>query len=324
MKRRDFNTLLGGAVAWPIAARAQQKPLPVVGFLNTETPQNYGHLAAAFRKGLGEAGFAEGRNVAIEYRWAASQYERISALAADLVKSQVSVIAVNGPGAYATKAVAATTPVVFFTGTDPVAMGLVASLNRPGGNVTGVTVLNIELTGKRLEILREAVPKAESFALLVNPNNANARALLDQMLSAARTLGVQVHALEAGNQRELEAAFVRLQSLRAGGLVVGADSFFSSHAPQLAVLAVRHAVPAIFQYREFVAAGGLMSYSGNITDAYTQIGIYTGRILKGERPADLPIMQSAKVELLVNLKTAKALGLTLPATLLGRADEVIE
>jgi putative ABC transport system substrate-binding protein len=327
VRRREFITLLGGAAgAWPTATRAQQtqRAMPVVGFLNSESSALYGHRAESFRKGLVEAGFVEGRNVMVEYRWADSQYERIPALVADLIKRQVSVLTVNGPSVYAAKAATKTIPIVFFTGTDPVAAGLVASLNKPGGNLTGATVLNIELTGKRLEILREVIPMAASFALLVNPKNANAKSLRDQMLSAARAFQVQVHVLEASNEVELDVVFTSLKPMQVGGLVIGADGFFSSHSKHLAALAGRYAIPAIFEYREFIEAGGMISYGGNLSEAYKQIGMYTGRVLKGERPADLPIVQSAKVELLVNLKTAKALGLTVPPTLLARADEVIE
>jgi putative ABC transport system substrate-binding protein len=324
MRRREFLGILGGAAAaWPLAARTQGA-VPVVGFLNSESSALYGHRADAFRKGLVEAGFVEGRNVTVEYRWADSQYERIPALVADLIKRHVSVLTVNGPSVYAAKAATTTIPIVFFTGTDPVAAGLVASLNKPGGNLTGTTVLNIELTGKRLEILREVIPTAASFALLVNPKNANAKALSEQMLSAARAFQVQADVLEASNEGELDVAFVRLKTKHVGGLVIGADGFFSSHSTHLAALANRYAIPTIFEYREFTEAGGMISYGGNLSEAYKQIGIYTGRVLKGERPADLPVVQSAKVELLVNLKTAKTLGLTVPPSLLARADEVIE
>jgi putative ABC transport system substrate-binding protein len=326
MRRRAFVGLLAGAaslVSWPPAARAQQA-MPVIGFLNSETPALYAHLAKAFRKGLEDGGFAEGRNVAIEYRWAESRYDRIPGLIADLLQRQVAVLAVNGPVAHAAKAATTTTPIVFFTGNDPVESKLVASLNRPGGNATGASVLNVELTGKRLEVLREVIPKAETFALLINPANSNAKAVAGHMHSAARALGVKVHTLEARNKDELDAAFDRLKSLRPGGLVVSPDGFFNSNTAHLAALTGRYAIPAIFQYTESVHAGGLMSYGASISEAYAQVGIYTGRVLKGERPADLPIVQSAKVELVVNLKTARALGLTVPQTLLGRADEVIE
>jgi putative ABC transport system substrate-binding protein len=322
MRRRDFIAAVGGAAALPLTAHAQT--MPTVGFLNSETPALYAHLAAAFRKGLEESGYAEGRNVAVEYRWAESQYQRIPGLIADLLKRQPAVLAVNGPSVRAALAATTTTPIVFFTGNDPVAAGLVASLNKPGGNATGATVLNIELTGKRLEVLHEAIPKAESFALLVNPDNYNAKAVTEHMFSAARALGVKVHTIEARNKNDLDAAFTRFKSLRAGGLVISPDGFFNSHTAYLASQASRYAVPTVFQYSESAHAGGLLSYGASISEAYTQVGIYSGRILKGERPADLPIVQSAKVKLIVNLKTARALGITLPQTLLARADEVIE
>jgi putative ABC transport system substrate-binding protein len=322
MRRRDFLVAIPGAFAAPLAARAQS--VPTIGFLNSEAPPLYGYLADAFRKGLQDAGFTEGRNVAIEYRWAESRYERIPALVADLLGRQVAVLAVNGPAAHAAKAATTTTPVVFFTGTDPVRTGLVASLNKPGGNVTGTTVLNVELTGKRFEILREVIPQANSFALLVNPTNTNVGPLNAQASAAARALGVKTVVVEARNRDELAAVFARLASMRTAGLVVAPDGFFNSHTGYLAELAARHAVPTVFQYRESVHAGGLMSYGASISEAYAQVGTYAGRILKGERPADLPITQSAKVELVVNLKMARTMGLTIPMTLLGRADEVIE
>jgi len=321
VKRREFITLVGGAVAWPLAVRAQSA-MPVIGFLNSEEPSSYAHRAESFRRGLGRIGFVEGQNVSIEYRWAESRYERIPALMADLINRQVSVIVINGPAAYAVKT--SKMPVVFFTGGDPVALGLVESLNKPGGNITGATVLNIELTSKRLEILHEALPKGESFALLVNPNNGNAKVLSDQMRLSARTLGLREHVLEASNVTELQAAFARLRAMRVDGLIIGADGFFTSHSLQLAALATQHAVPTIFQYRDFVSSGGLLSYGADIGEAYVQIGIYAGRILKGEHPADLPVVQSTRVELLVNLRAAKALGMDMPQTLLARADEVIE
>jgi putative ABC transport system substrate-binding protein len=323
MRRRDFLGVLGGiAAASPVASRAQNTALPVIGFLNSEAPGTYAPRVDAFRRGLGEVGFVEGGNVAIEYRWAESQYERIPTLMSDLTDRQVAVLVVNGPAAYASKT--ARMPVVFFTGDDPVALGLVASLNHPGGNVTGVTVLNIELTGKRLEILREAVPTAQSFGLLVNPDNGNAKILAEQTRSSARTLGLQVHVREATDDAGLKAGFDSLKALGVGGLVVGADGFFTSHSRQLAALATRYELPTIFVYRDFVAEGGLLSYGASIADAYKQMGVYAGRILKGERAGDLPVVQSTRVELLVNLRTAKALGLALPTALLARADEVIE
>jgi putative tryptophan/tyrosine transport system substrate-binding protein len=325
MKRRQFIALLGGAaVAWPLAARAQQPALPVVGFLHSGSPDQYARHVRAFREGLGEAGYVEGRNVAIEFRWADGQYDRLPALAADLVRRQVAVIAANSPAIPAAKAATATISIVFQTGSDPVAAGLVASLNRPGGNLTGVTTLNVELGPKRLELLHELVPAATVMAVLINPTNPNADAQSRGLQAAARTLGVQFHGLPANDERDFDTVFATLAKLRAGALLIAPDAFFISRSEQLAELTVRHAVPAIFSYREFVAAGGLVSYGGNSTDQFRLVGVYTGRILKGEKPADLPVQQASKVELIINLKTAKALGLTVPLSLLGRADEVIE
>jgi putative ABC transport system substrate-binding protein len=326
VKRREFITLLGGtAVGWPLAARAQQPAVPVIGFLNGASPEGYAPYVAAFHQGLKEAGYVEGQNVAIEYRWAQGQYDRLPALAADLVRRQVAVIAVGtNPAAPAAKAATATIPIVFTTGLDPVQEGLVASLNRPGGNLTGVTALAVEVGPKGLELLHELVPAATVIALLVNPTNPSAEALSSDLQTAARTLGLQLHILRASTERDFDRVFATLLQLRAGGLVIGTDGFFNTQSEQLATLTVRHAVPAIFPFREFTAAGGLMSYGVSIRDLYRLVGVYTGRILRGEKPADLPVHRATKVELIINLKTAKALGLTFPITLLGRADEVIE
>ena len=325
LKRRSFITLLGGAATWPLAALAQQPAMPVIGFLGTESPSLWASRLSAFRKGLEETGFIEGRNVAVEYRWAEGQYNRFQALAADLVDRKVSIIvaATGAPAALAAKAATATIPIVFFVGVDPVESGLVTSLNRPGGNLTGVTNLNRELGAKRLELLHEAVPAANTIALLVNPTNpplGDSRSV--EM--ASRALGLQLHVLQASNEHEFETVFGALNKLRLDALVIGADSFFTSRSGQLAALTVRHGVPAIYQTREFAAAGGLMSYGGVQLQGFQLAGVYTGRILKGEKPAELPVQQSTKVELVINLNSSKAFGLTVPVSLLGRADEVIE
>ena len=325
MRRREFITLLGGAaVAWPLVARAQQPAMPVVGFLNSASPELYAHQLSAFRQGLKEAGYIEGRNVAIEFRWAENQYDRLPALAADLVRRQVAVIAVNNPAALPAKAATSTIPIVFTVGSDPVALGLVASLNRPGGNLTGITSLNVEMGPKRLDVLHEPVPKATIIALLINPANPNAETMSSELHAAARTRGLQLHVLHASSGRDLDAVFAALVQARAGALLIGTEPLFIGLSEQLAALALRHAVPTMFQYREFVAAGGLMSYGGNVLDQFRQVGVYTGRILKGEMPADLPVQQATKIELIINLKTAKTLGIEFPPTLTGRADEVIE
>jgi putative ABC transport system substrate-binding protein len=325
MQRREFITLIGGAAAaWPLSARAQQPAMPVIGFLHSGSPDMYADRLRTFRQGLKEAGYVEGENVAIEYRWAENQYDRLPALAADLVRRQVAVIAANSPAALPAKAATTTIPIVFTSGLDPVAVGLVASLNRPGGNLTGIASLNVEIGPKRLELLHELVPTATIFALLLNPTNPYAQTLSRNLQAAARTLGLQLHVLHASTEREIDTVFAILTQLRAGGLVIGPDAFFNDRSEQLAALTVRHAVPAISQYREFAAAGGLMSYGGSTTDSFRQVGVYTGRILKGEKPADLPVVRSTKVEMILNLKTAKALGLTVPLPLIGRADEVIE
>jgi len=326
MNRREFISLLGAAalsLLWPLAARAEQ-PMPVIGFLNSASAEAYARPLAAFRQGLGTTGYVEGRNVAIEYRWADGHYDRLAAMAAELVERRVTVIAANGPAVPPTKAATATIPIVFTAGFDPIELGLIASLNRPGGNLTGVSILNAELGPKRLELLRELLPAATTVALLINPNNPSAETVSRELQAVARTIGLEIHVLHASTEAELDAAFASLAQLRASALAIGNDPFFNSRSARLAELGSRHAMPAIYQYREFAAAGGLMSYGGSLTDSYRQAGIYTGRILAGAKPGDLPVQQSTKVELIINLKTAKALGLTVPLPLLGRADEVIE
>jgi putative ABC transport system substrate-binding protein len=326
MRRRDFVAGLGAA-AWPVVARAQQPAMPTVGFLGASTPQSSPHLLASFRKGLSEFGYIEGRNVAIEYRWAEGRYDRLPALAADLVQRPVAMIATPGstPAALAAKAATTSIPIVFQIGADPVEVGLVASLSRPGGNVTGVTSLNVEVASKRVELLHELLPSATMIALLVNPANpAVADSLSRETEAAARFFGLQLHILHASTERDLENALASLIQLQAGALVVGTDQFLSSRSGKIGALALRYRVPAIYQYREFTAAGGLMSYGGNSAELYRLTGIYSGRILKGENPADLPVQQATKLELIINLKTARALGFTVPQTLLARADEVIE
>ena len=329
MRRREFIALLGGSVAgWPLAARAQQSTLPAVGFLNAASRDQLAHLVRAFHLGLNETGYAENRNVTIEYRWADNHYERLQPLADDLVSRRVNVIATgSNRAAMAAKAATATIPIVFLTAGDPVNDGLVASLNRPGGNLTGVTTLSLEIEPKRFEVLRELLPTATAMAMLINPNMRPAllETLKSQAQALALPLGLQkIHVLEATSDQELDDAFSMVIQRGASGLVITPDPFFSGQTSQLAALALRHAVPTISPYPEFVPAGGLMSYGASVTDQYRLVGVYAGRILNGDNPADLPVQQSSKVELIINLKTAKAFGLTVPASLLGRADEVIE
>lgn len=327
MRRRAFVALLGGAAAaWPLVARAQQAAMPVVGFLSSTSPQNFADSIGAFLQGLSQSGYVEGHNVAIEYRWADDQMDRLPPMAADLVRQGVTVIATVGasPAALAAKSATSTIPIVFQIGTDPVASGLVASLNQPGGNATGVTSLNAELGRKRLEVMHELIPTATTIAILINPANPFiAEYQSKSVLAAAQTLGLQIDFRRASNLDDFDLVFESLGKLRTSGLVIGPDPFFASHSEQVATLAARE-VPTISPYRDFAKVGGLMSYGGSLADQYRLVGVYTGRILKGEKPADLPVQQVTKVELIINLKTAKSLGLTIPLPLLGRADEVIE
>jgi putative ABC transport system substrate-binding protein len=326
MRRRKFVALLGGVVAaWPFAARAQQKAMPVIGVLNTGSPSASSRPMGAFRQGLSEAGYVEGQNVAIEYRWAEGHYDRLPALAADLVGRKVDLImASSPPSALAAKSATSTIPIVFRGGADPVGDGLIVSLAQPGGNLTGVSFVADELTAKRLELLSELVPRAGVIALLVNPNNASAERVIRDVQEAARTKGLQLHVLKAGSESEIDTAFASLVQLHADALVVGADPFLSSRREQLVALASRSAVPSIYAWREFAASGGLISYGASLTAAYRLVGIYAGKILKGAKPADLPVEQPTKFELVINRKAAKALGLEVPPTLVVRADEVIE
>ena len=326
MRRRKFIALLGGATAWPLAAHAQQPAMPVVGFLNSTSPSAWTHLVAAFRQGLSEMGYVEHRSVGIEWRWAEGRYEQLPALAADLVRRQVAVIVSTGGVNTSLAAKAATTdiPIVFTTGTDPVTSGLVASLNRPGGNVTGVNMFVTQMEGKRLGLLHELVPTAALIGVLLNPASLSAQRQLKDVQEAARAIGQQIHIVHASSERELATAFVTLAQLRPGALLVGADSFLNSRRDDIVELAARHAIPAMYEQREHVVAGGLMSYGTSLSDGYRQAGLYTGRILKGAKPADLPVFQSSRFEFVINLKTAKALGIEVPPHLSARADEVIE
>jgi ABC-type uncharacterized transport system substrate-binding protein len=325
MRRRDFiKAIAGSAAAWPITARAQQS-LPVIGFLNGSSPDSYAPNVDAFRQGLKEAGYIEGQNVAIEYRWAEGHFDRLPDLAADLVRRQVAVIAATStPANLVAKKATSTIPIVFTAGADPVQLGLVASLAQPGGNVTGVTQLSVEVLPKRIELAHELVPTATAIALLANPTDPTSDSELRNAQAAARTLGLELHTLRATNKAELDDAFTTVVQMRAAVLVVANSVFFNGYMPQMAALANRYSLPTIYTYRDFVAAGGLISYGSELTESYRLAGGYTGRILKGEKAAELPVQQATKIELLINLKTAKTLGLTIPPALLARADEVIE
>ncbi len=328
LQRREFITLLGGgAAAWPLVARAQQGTMPVIGYLSGATFEPMQEYVAAFHRGLADRGFADGRNVTIEYRWAEGHNERLPALAMDLVRRDVSIIVVGGstPGALAAKAATPTIPIVFSVGTDPVKVGLVASLARPSGNITGVTILVVELIGKCLELMHNLMPPATTIAVLINPANVTQAAIERQIVrDAERVLGARVVILNASSPGEIEPAFTSLLGERVGALVVSGETFFLTQRHRLVERAAHHAVPTIYAYREAAAAGGLMSYGGSLTTLFRMVGVYTGRILRGEKPADLPVQQATKVELIINLKTAKALGLEIPPALLARADEVIE
>jgi putative ABC transport system substrate-binding protein len=326
VRRRHFITLLGGAAAWPLIARAQQPATPVIGFLSSLAPSDAPRFLAAFQLGHNEAGFVDGRNVMIEYRWAEGQYDRVPALAADLVRRRVTVIVVSGGAVSALAAKTATSiiPIVFVIGDDPIRFGVVPSLNRPGGNITGVTLFISELMAKRLELLSQAMPSTPAIAMLVNPKNPNAESEAKELESVARNSGRALRLLNASTESDIEAVFATLVQQRLGALLVGTDTFLYSRRNQLVALAARHSIPAIYFEREFAAAGGLMSYGPSFSGDWRQTGIYVGRILKGEKPADLPVMQPTRFELVINLKTAKALGLDVPANLVALADEVIE
>ena len=326
MRRREFITLIGSAtVAWPFPGRTQTR-LPLIGFLHGSSPNGAAQSLSAFLEGLGETGYVDGRNCAIEYRWAEGRFDQLPTMAADLVSRRVDVIAAGTtPATFAAKAATTTIPVVFETAVDPVRFGLVSSLNKPGGNVTGVTQTNAEIAPKRLELLRELLPTTKIMAQLINPSDpVLADSETSQMLAAAQRLGLELHILHASGERDFNAAFLKLNEMRAGGLVIGADALFTSHFQQIAALALQHTIAAAATRREFAAVGGLLSYGSDITELYRLAGIYAGRILKGEKPADLPVQQATKVQLSINLKTAKALGISVPFTLSGRADEVIE
>jgi ABC-type uncharacterized transport system substrate-binding protein len=325
IQRREFITLLGGAAAWPLAAGAQRQGIPVIGYLNLGSPESDASRLTGLRRGLNQTGYVEGRNFVIEYRWAGNQADRLPALAADLVRLQVTVMVAAGlPPALAAKATTTSIPIVFSVGADPVRFGLVVSLNRPGGNVTGFNAINAELGAKQLALLHELVPSAATIGFLENPNNPVFELTGRDVLAAAPIVGLKVQILKAGSDREIDAAFASVVQAPTGALLVGGDALFNSRIEQLVALAARHAIPTMYTFREFVVAGGLISYGASLIEQYRQIGLYTGRILKGEKPADLPVQQTTKLGLIINLKTAQALGLTVPPTLLAIADEVIE
>jgi putative tryptophan/tyrosine transport system substrate-binding protein len=324
VRRRDFIALLGGAAAWPLTARAQQTAMPVIGFLDPTSPDTFAHRLLGFRQGLKETGYVEGENVAILYRFAENQTDRLPELAADLVRRQVAVIATLANGAVAAKAATTTNPIVFLLAEDPVKVGLVASLARPGGNLTGINFLSAELAAKRIELMRELVPAATRISVLINPTGPNPEGTLRDAQSAARAIGLEIQVLNAGTSGEINAAFATFVRERPDALFIDIDPFFTSRRVQLVHLASHHRVPATYPGRQFAEVGGLMSYGSNVMDAWRQVGVYTGRILKGAKPADLPVAQATKFELVINLQTARMLGLTVPDKLLVAADEVIE
>ncbi len=328
MRRRDFITTVSGiAASWPLAARSQPRAIPVIGYLGAQSPELWASRVRAFRQGLNETGYSEGQNVAIEYRWAEGHYDRYPAFVADFIARDVTLIVVAGstPGIVAAKAATVTIPIVFLTAADPVQAGFVSSLNRPGGNLTGVTALSLEVAPKQLELLHEIVPTVKVVGLLLNPTNSVLAEVQSKgMPEMARRLGLELHILHAREEGEFDSVFASLVQLRAGGVVIGGETLFTTGSKHLAALAIRHAMPAIYQFREFAAAGGLISYGASLLDAHRLTGVYAGQILKGERPADFPVQEVTKLELVINLKTAKALGLTIPQSLLATADEVIE
>jgi putative tryptophan/tyrosine transport system substrate-binding protein len=325
MRRREFITLLGSATAWPLAARAQQAAMPTIGYLSSASPESDALRVAGLRQGLNEAGYVEGRNLSVENRWAQNQFDRLPALAADLIQRQVAVIVTPGPpSSLAAKGATKSIPVVFVVGADPVQVGLVASLNRPGGNLTGFSQISGELGAKGIEILHELLPSTAAFGFLVNPRNSIAELTMRDVLVAAHAIGLEIQILRAGTVYEIEEAFVSLVRARTGALLVSNDVFFNGRIDQIVAVAARYAIPTIYSTREFAVAGGLVSYGTSLRDAYRLAGVYVGRILKGAKPGELPVQQQTRVELVINLKTAKALGITFPLALLGRADEVIE
>jgi len=326
LKRREFITFVGGAIAWPLRARAQQSAMPVIGFLNPASPQSWDSYTAGFRAGLKETGYVDGQNITIEFRWAEGHYDRLPVMAADLVRRKVAVLVATGgaPSVVAAKAATSTIPIVFTTGVDPVRTGFVTSLSRPGGNITGVNMFVTVLEGKRLGLLRALVPSAGLVAVLLNPNRPDYATQLRGVEEAARAMGQQIHVLHASNESGLNAAFATAVQLRAGAMLVGGDPFFNSQRDKIIALAARHSIPAMYEQREHALAGGLMSYGTNLADGYRQAGVYAGRILKGEKPGDLPVMQATKFEFVINLKTAKALGIDVPPNLSAEANEIIE